>query len=156
MVTWSLFVICSIGVQPLFLCSALTGLLTLKQRWPEGFKDVCLYSEICLVLASYNYRLTARRFIQELFMDLVFREVGGGQPHWNRQDKTTWVRHSTDTGVLPSGVCGGFSHSKASVWGALRDHEPSGAGAAIHQDLFLPPASFHGRHCWGLSVRQVR
>ena len=52
-----------------------TGLLTLKQRWPGGFKDVCLYSEICQILASYNYRLTARRFIQELFMDLVFTEV---------------------------------------------------------------------------------
>ncbi|MPC24652.1 Rapamycin-insensitive companion of mTOR [Portunus trituberculatus] len=55
--------------------SSEAGLLTLKQRWPGGFKDVCLYAEICQILASYNYRLTARRFIQELFMDMVFTEV---------------------------------------------------------------------------------
>nr|XP_053655508.1 LOW QUALITY PROTEIN: rapamycin-insensitive companion of mTOR-like [Cherax quadricarinatus] len=55
--------------------SSESGLLTLKQRWPHAFRDLCLYSEICQILACYNYRLTARRFIQELFMDLTFSEV---------------------------------------------------------------------------------
>ncbi|XP_069163639.1 rapamycin-insensitive companion of mTOR-like isoform X1 [Procambarus clarkii] len=55
--------------------SSESGLLTLKQRWPHAFRDLCLYSEICQVLACYNYRLTARRFIQELFMDLTFSEI---------------------------------------------------------------------------------
>ncbi|XP_071552296.1 rapamycin-insensitive companion of mTOR isoform X2 [Panulirus ornatus] len=55
--------------------SSESGLLTLKQRWPHAFRDTCLYSEICLILSSYNYRLTARRFIQELFMDISFSEI---------------------------------------------------------------------------------
>ncbi|KAG7156669.1 rapamycin-insensitive companion of mTOR-like [Homarus americanus] len=55
--------------------SSESGLLTLKQRWPHAFRDSCLYSEICLILSSYNYRLTARRFIQELFMDQTFAEI---------------------------------------------------------------------------------
>nr|XP_027221348.1 rapamycin-insensitive companion of mTOR-like isoform X1 [Penaeus vannamei] len=55
--------------------SAESGLLTLKQRWPQAFRDLCLYSEICLILASYSFRLTARRFIQELFMDLPLNEI---------------------------------------------------------------------------------
>nr|UYO77161.1 rapamycin insensitive companion of mTOR [Penaeus japonicus] len=55
--------------------SAEAGLLTLKQRWPQAFRDLCLYSEICIILASYSFRLTARRFIQELFMDLPLNEI---------------------------------------------------------------------------------
>ncbi|XP_074598789.1 rapamycin-insensitive companion of Tor [Brevipalpus obovatus] len=51
------------------------GLLNLKQKYPSAFLDVCLYSEISLQLASYNFRLSARRFLQELFMDVSFDQI---------------------------------------------------------------------------------
>ena len=49
--------------------------ISLKQKFPNAFQDLCLYSEICHLMASYKFRLSARRFIQELFMDLTFTEV---------------------------------------------------------------------------------
>ncbi|KAI1280892.1 Rapamycin-insensitive companion of mTOR [Halotydeus destructor] len=51
------------------------GLLNLKQRYPQAFQDICLYSEILLQMSHYNFRLSARRFIQELFLDLNFDKV---------------------------------------------------------------------------------
>ncbi|RWS26243.1 rapamycin-insensitive companion of mTOR-like isoform X1 [Leptotrombidium deliense] len=51
------------------------GLLNLKQKYPQAFQDICLYSEVCLHLSSYNFRLPARRFLQELFLDLTFDQV---------------------------------------------------------------------------------
>ncbi|CAG5123187.1 unnamed protein product [Candidula unifasciata] len=47
-----------------------TALLSLKQRFPACFQDVCFYSEVCHLLSLYSYRLVARRFIQELFDEL--------------------------------------------------------------------------------------
>ena len=49
--------------------------LRLKQRFPKTFQDVCLFSEISYLLATYNYRLRARKFIEELFLDLKFIKV---------------------------------------------------------------------------------
>lgn len=48
------------------------SLLQLKQKYPASFQDVCLYSEVSYKLAHSTYRLMARRFIQELFLDLTF------------------------------------------------------------------------------------
>merc|ERR1719188_1102522 len=50
-------------------------LLKLKQRFPSAFQDLCLYSEVCLMLASHSYRLSVRRFVQELFLDLNYNEL---------------------------------------------------------------------------------
>ena len=47
----------------------------LKQRFPWAFHDICLFSDVCNVLSSYGYRLRARRFLHELFMDSPFDEV---------------------------------------------------------------------------------
>jgi hypothetical protein len=47
----------------------------LKQRFPWAFHDVCLFSDVCYIMASYGYRLRARRFLHELFMDSPFDEV---------------------------------------------------------------------------------
>lgn len=44
----------------------------LKQRYPDVFTDLCLYSEVCLLMTKYSFRLSSRRFIQELFMDVNF------------------------------------------------------------------------------------
>ncbi|RWS04250.1 rapamycin-insensitive companion of mTOR-like isoform X1, partial [Dinothrombium tinctorium] len=51
------------------------GLLILKQKYPQAFQDICLYSEVSLHLASYGFRLPARRFLQELFLDLTFDQL---------------------------------------------------------------------------------
>ncbi|XP_065364051.1 rapamycin-insensitive companion of mTOR [Calliphora vicina] len=48
------------------------ALLELKQKHPASFQDICLYSEVCRTLGRSSYRMNARRFLQELFLDLDF------------------------------------------------------------------------------------
>ncbi|KAH8362188.1 hypothetical protein KR084_008923 [Drosophila pseudotakahashii] len=48
------------------------ALLELKQKHPHAFQDICLYSESCKTLGRSSYRMIARRFLQELFLDLNF------------------------------------------------------------------------------------
>ncbi|XP_037816868.1 rapamycin-insensitive companion of mTOR isoform X1 [Lucilia sericata] len=48
------------------------ALLELKQKHPTSFQDICLYSEVCRTLGRSSYRMNARRFLQELFLDLEF------------------------------------------------------------------------------------
>ena len=61
------------------LCCLLTNLpmssFRMKQSHPGIFEDLCLYSEICLILAEYSFRLFSRRFVHELFMDVDFKEL---------------------------------------------------------------------------------
>lgn len=47
-------------------------LLELKQKHSSSFQDICLYSEVSKTLGRSTFRMPARRFIQELFMDLSF------------------------------------------------------------------------------------
>ena len=47
----------------------------MKQKSPETFTDLCLYSEVCLLLSEYSFRLFSRRFLQELFMDVDYSEL---------------------------------------------------------------------------------
>ncbi|XP_068166209.1 rapamycin-insensitive companion of mTOR-like isoform X2 [Antennarius striatus] len=49
-----------------------TGLLTIKEKFPYAFDDICLYSEVSHLLAHCMFRLTSRRFVQELFQDVQF------------------------------------------------------------------------------------
>nr|XP_006000410.1 PREDICTED: rapamycin-insensitive companion of mTOR [Latimeria chalumnae] len=49
-----------------------TGLLTIKEKFPHAFDDICLYSEVSHLLAHCTFRLPSRRFIQELFQDVQF------------------------------------------------------------------------------------
>uniref|UniRef100_A0A8C9W4R7 RPTOR independent companion of MTOR, complex 2b n=1 Tax=Scleropages formosus TaxID=113540 RepID=A0A8C9W4R7_SCLFO len=51
------------------------GLLTIKEKFPSAFDDICLYSEVCCLLARCLFRLTSRRFIQELFQDVHFIQM---------------------------------------------------------------------------------
>ncbi|KAK3609904.1 hypothetical protein CHS0354_036667 [Potamilus streckersoni] len=51
------------------------GLLSLKQKFPKAFQDLCFYSEVSDLLGSCSFRLTARRFIQELFDDLDISRI---------------------------------------------------------------------------------
>uniref|UniRef100_A0A8C4F1B2 Rapamycin-insensitive companion of mTOR n=1 Tax=Dicentrarchus labrax TaxID=13489 RepID=A0A8C4F1B2_DICLA len=52
-----------------------TNLLTIKEKFPYAFDDVCLYSEVSYLLAHCMFRLASRRFIQELFQDVPFVPV---------------------------------------------------------------------------------
>ena len=47
-------------------------LLKMKQQSPHTFKDLCFYSEVCQLMGHFSFRLSSRRFIQELFMDVSF------------------------------------------------------------------------------------
>ncbi|XP_075186632.1 rapamycin-insensitive companion of mTOR [Anomaloglossus baeobatrachus] len=49
------------------------GLLTIKEKFPQAFDDICLYSEVSYLLAHCTFRLPSRRFIQELFQDVQFQ-----------------------------------------------------------------------------------
>lgn len=48
------------------------ALLELKQKKPLSFQNICLYSEVCRIIGHFRYRMSARRFLQELFLDLDF------------------------------------------------------------------------------------
>ncbi|KAJ7987125.1 hypothetical protein DPEC_G00335510 [Dallia pectoralis] len=54
-----------------------TNLLTIKEKFPYAFDDICLYSEVSYLLAHSKFRLSARRFIQELFQDVPFVPMYG-------------------------------------------------------------------------------
>lgn len=53
-------------------------LMELKQKYPQSFQDICLYSEICKHMSRCSYRMTVRRFIQEIFLDLNYEAFGNG------------------------------------------------------------------------------
>lgn len=51
------------------------SLLNLKRKFGLVFQyDLGLYSEVCHQLAKYNFRLQARRFLQELFLDITMTQ----------------------------------------------------------------------------------
>lgn len=50
-------------------------LMELKQKYPQSFQDLCLYSEVCKSLGSCTYRMSIRRFIQEIFLDISFDQM---------------------------------------------------------------------------------
>lgn len=52
--------------------AAENSLLNLKRQFGIVFQyDIGLYSEVCRQLAKYNFHLHARRFLQELFLDIT-------------------------------------------------------------------------------------
>lgn len=54
------------------------SLLNMKRKFGLVFQfDLELYSEVCHQLAKYNFRLHARRFLQELFLDITMTQVQG-------------------------------------------------------------------------------
>lgn len=60
--------------NPVWYKQSKQALLELKQAHPSAFQDICLYSDMCNNMSSSTYRLTARRFLQELFFDLNFNQ----------------------------------------------------------------------------------
>ncbi|XP_065569459.1 rapamycin-insensitive companion of mTOR-like isoform X2 [Artemia franciscana] len=47
------------------------GLLRLKQAYPWCFQDACFYYDVYSSISTRTYHLRSRRFLQELFIDLV-------------------------------------------------------------------------------------
>ncbi|CAG9817290.1 unnamed protein product [Phaedon cochleariae] len=47
-------------------------LIRFKQREPDTFKDLCVFSEVCKMMSENIYRLPTRRVLHELFFDVSF------------------------------------------------------------------------------------
>lgn len=60
--------------NPVWYKQSKQSLLELKQAHPLAFQDICLYSDMCNSMSNSTYRLNARRFLQELFLDLNFNQ----------------------------------------------------------------------------------
>lgn len=58
--------------NPVWSKQSRMALFKLKQAHQHVFQDICVYSEVCKALGRNTYRLNARRFLQELFMDLDY------------------------------------------------------------------------------------
>nr|XP_033338467.1 rapamycin-insensitive companion of mTOR isoform X1 [Megalopta genalis]XP_033338468.1 rapamycin-insensitive companion of mTOR isoform X1 [Megalopta genalis] len=58
--------------NPLWYRHSQQTLLRLRQLHSETFQDTCLFSDVATRLGSGTYRMPARRFLQELFLDTTF------------------------------------------------------------------------------------
>lgn len=47
----------------------------MKQMYGDLFHDICVYSDVCNLLADHHYHIQARRYMHELFLDAPFKEV---------------------------------------------------------------------------------
>lgn len=61
--------------NPPWIKQAKQALFHHKQKNPEIFQDLCLYSDACKMFSEYTYRLGPRRMIHELFFDLNFTSL---------------------------------------------------------------------------------
>nr|XP_023027367.1 rapamycin-insensitive companion of mTOR [Leptinotarsa decemlineata] len=78
-------------------------LIRFKQREPEAFKDICLYSEICKMISENTYRLPTRRVIHELFLEVSF-DVLYEQPKKILEGKRHECLSSLEDGVRSPGA----------------------------------------------------
>ncbi|CAO1298236.1 unnamed protein product [Diamesa serratosioi] len=58
--------------NPIVYKASKNMLLELKQKYPQSFQDICLYSEVAKCMGKCTFRLNSRRFIQEIFLDLNY------------------------------------------------------------------------------------
>ncbi|XP_003700779.2 rapamycin-insensitive companion of Tor isoform X1 [Megachile rotundata] len=58
--------------NPIWYRHSRQTLLRLRQLHSEKFQDTCLFSDVAARLGSGTYRMPARRFLQELFLDSTF------------------------------------------------------------------------------------
>ncbi|KAK1119626.1 hypothetical protein K0M31_013046 [Melipona bicolor] len=61
--------------NPVWYRNSRQTLLRLRQLHPEKFQDICLFSDVAVRLGSNTYRMPARRFLQELFLDSTFEAL---------------------------------------------------------------------------------
>jgi hypothetical protein len=66
---------CQKMANPILFKNSRKILMELKQKYPQSFQDLCLYSEVCKYMSTCNYRMAVRRFIQEIFLDLNYDQL---------------------------------------------------------------------------------
>lgn len=115
------------------------ALLELKQKHPHAFQDICLYSEACKTLGRSSYRMSARRFLHELFLDLNFDSFyvepqliisSRKQPVDEQQEPFTGAPSSSSSS----------SSSSTTLTGAGTTATGTAAGAAASPSTTTPPA----------------
>ena len=52
-----------------------TSLVKLQRKFPELFQDLCLFSDVSVLLGKFQFRLSSRKFIQELFDEVNLGQV---------------------------------------------------------------------------------
>ena len=52
-----------------------TSLVKLQRKFPELFQDLCLYCDVSVLLGKFQFRLSSRKFIQELFDEVNLGQV---------------------------------------------------------------------------------
>lgn len=58
--------------NPILIKTTKQTLLNYKQQNPEIFHDLCLYSDVCILLGENAIRLGPRKFVHELFLDVRY------------------------------------------------------------------------------------
>ena len=51
--------------------------MKLQRKFPELFQDLCLYCDVSVLLGQFQFRLSSRKFIQELFVEVNLEQVRG-------------------------------------------------------------------------------
>lgn len=61
--------------NPVLYKMSTQSLLQMKQMYGDLFHDICVYSDVCNLLADHHYHIQARRYMHELFLDAPFKEL---------------------------------------------------------------------------------
>lgn len=58
--------------NPVWSKQSKMALYKIKQKNPQAFRSICLYSDVCVALSQNTYRFSSRRFLQEIFADVDY------------------------------------------------------------------------------------
>lgn len=58
--------------NPVWSKQSKLALFKIKQKHPQFFRNICLYSDVCLALTQNTYRFSSRKFLQEIFADVDY------------------------------------------------------------------------------------
>lgn len=58
--------------NPVWSKQSKLALFKIKQKHPHFFRNMCLYSDVCVALSQNTYRFSSRKFLQEIFIDIDY------------------------------------------------------------------------------------
>lgn len=58
--------------NPVWSKQSKLALYKIKQKHPQFFRNICLYSDVCMSLSQNTYRFSSRKFLQEIFADVDY------------------------------------------------------------------------------------
>lgn len=58
--------------NPVWSKQSKLALFKIKQKHPYFFRNICLYSDVCIALSQNCYRFSSRKFLQEIFADVDY------------------------------------------------------------------------------------